>query len=655
MGRRSFLTATAGVTAAAVAGVGVRPGQGWAASPAPARDPQRWEECLRLARELLLVGPRGEDLKLEYLKVLIDEGLTKTTRPKKVLVVGAGISGLVTGMLLKQAGHHVTIIEANANRIGGRIKTFRKGPEWTGRPPFFADHQQYAEAGAMRLPDFHPLALALVDKLGLKRRLFYNVDIKPGTGNEKAPVPPVVYRSFTGAEWRRGPQHTDFRPPTAASRTWIHTNGSKVRRADYATRPSDINSGFGLSGNDLALTAGRLLDTALDPVRDYFSVRSANGERVNKPVPEWIEGWARVLYDFDGYSMERFLTEQAKLSTGVVDLIGTLENLTSRLPLSFIHSFLTRSLVSASATYWEIEGGTANLPYALLPLVKNEVRMNRRMTRLEYWDPRRDCSGCAHVGANGPKVWIETVSETGGDDASSGKPGEREVFTGDVAIITVPFPVLRHVEVTPGFSYGKRRAVAELHYDSATKVLLEFNRRWWEFTEQDWHRELNAIKPGLYEHYRSQEKAEATGTVGGGSVTDGPNRFLYFPSHPVQGSRGGVVLASYSWADDANRWDSLDDADRSASAMRGLQAVYGRRVEAFFTGHAPTQSWLRNRYAGGEAAVFTPRQLTELQSSIPTPEGPVFFAGDHISLKHAWIEGSLETAVRAALDVNNLT
>ena len=76
-----------------------------------------------------------------------------------VIVVGAGITGLVAGYLLEQAGHRVTIIEANGNRVGGRIKTFRVGPE---RPvPPFQDPRLYAEAGAMRLPDFFPLTLAL--------------------------------------------------------------------------------------------------------------------------------------------------------------------------------------------------------------------------------------------------------------------------------------------------------------------------------------------------------------------------------------------------------------------------------------------------------------------------------------------------------------
>ena len=205
------------------------------------------------------------------------------------------------------------------------------------------------------------------------------------------------------------------------------------------------------------------------------------------------------------------------------------------------------------------------------------------------------------------------------------------------------------------FSYPKRRAIIELHYDAATKVLLEFTRRWWEFSEDDWHRELNAVKPGLYEHYQHLEGPDgrpASHVFGGGSTTDGANRFMYYPSHATPGSEGGVVLASYCWADDAARWDSQDDAERYANALRGLQLVHGERIEAFFTGRGQTQSWMRNRYACGEAAVFTPDQYVRLHPAIPGAEGPIHFAGEHTSLKHAWIEGALESAVRTAVEVN---
>jgi monoamine oxidase len=127
---------------------------------------------------------------------------------------------------------------------------------------------------------------------------------------------------------------------------------------------------------------------------------------------------------------------------------------------------------------------------------------------------------------------------------------------------------------------------------------------------------------------------------------------IYYPSHAIDGSPGGVIVASYTWADDASRWDSLEDAERYAFALRGLQEVHGERIAAFYTGRGQTESWMRNHYAFGEAAVFLPGQTLELQPDIATPEGPLHFAGEHTSLKHAWVEGALESAVRAALEVH---
>jgi monoamine oxidase len=65
-----------------------------------------------------------------------------------------------------------------------------------------------------------------------------------------------------------------------------------------------------------------------------------------------------------------------------------------------------------------------------------------------------------------------------------------------------------------------------------------------------------------------------------------------------------------------------------------------------------TQSWARARYALGEAAIFTPGQLHEHHPATRTVEGRIHFAGEHTSLKPAWIEGALESAVRAGLEVH---
>ena len=94
--------------------------------------------------------------RIDPLRILRDGLPGRATEPRHIVVVGAGIAGLTAALLLKEAGHRVTILEAR-NRLGGRIYTYRG---FAGR--------MYGEFGAMRFPKQHHLAQHLIhERFGL--------------------------------------------------------------------------------------------------------------------------------------------------------------------------------------------------------------------------------------------------------------------------------------------------------------------------------------------------------------------------------------------------------------------------------------------------------------------------------------------------------
>ena len=98
---------------------------------------------------------------------ILSNGLPDTGAPcRHIAIIGAGAAGLAAGMLLKQAGHRVTILEAR-NRLGGRIYTYR------GFAPGL-----FGELGAMRFPRQHQLVQHLIARYQLPTNAFplYDAD-----------------------------------------------------------------------------------------------------------------------------------------------------------------------------------------------------------------------------------------------------------------------------------------------------------------------------------------------------------------------------------------------------------------------------------------------------------------------------------------------
>lgn len=89
---------------------------------------------------------------------------------KRIVILGAGLSGLVAGWKLSEAGHDVTILEAQLH-AGGRVHTIREG----------LSDDLYGEAGAGRIPNTHTLTLEWVKHFGLTLEPFF-----PAEGSQVA-------------------------------------------------------------------------------------------------------------------------------------------------------------------------------------------------------------------------------------------------------------------------------------------------------------------------------------------------------------------------------------------------------------------------------------------------------------------------------------
>jgi monoamine oxidase len=466
----------------------------------------------------------------DYVDV-VKQGITwkfKDQKPKKVVIVGAGLAGLSAGYELKRAGHDPLILEAQ-RRVGGRVHTLRD--------PF--TEGLYAEVGAMRIPRAHHLTIEYINKFGLKTN------------------------DFT------------MDNPNA----YYYMGGRKVRASEANADPSLL--GFEVSDKETGQTASQMYMKAIQPLIDMLK---KNGDAA----------WDEIVAKYDQYSTREFL-EVNGWSEGMIEMFGLLANQESVMNSSFLELFR-----EDSGNYYtnmvEIQDGTDRLPHAFLSELKDNIRFGAKMIAMDQ-------------SPDGVTIHYQTAAG-------------KFTATGDYAILTTPFPVLRHVEVLKPFSHAKQRAIRQLHYDASAKILFQCKRRFWE---------------------------EDEGIFGGGTLTDLPIRNLYYPDHGRETGRG-IILASYTWSEDAQRWGSLKPDDRIVQALDDVAEIHPQITKEFEVG--TSWMWHDDEFAGGAFALFDPGQQTLLQESIIKPEGRIHFAGEHASLYHAWIQGAFESGLRAAVEVH---
>ena len=110
------------------------------------------------------------------------------------------------------------------------------------------------------------------------------------------------------------------------------------------------------------------------------------------------------------------------------------------------------------------------------------------------------------------------------------------------------------------------------------------------------------------------------------------------------------MLASYTWEHEARFWASLPHDERLALAIDNIVEFLPSIRDEVEVG--AVVSWDDpGMFTGGAVPLVQPGQLGVLFEPARRPEGRVHFAGDHTSADHGWIEGAVESGLRAAAEV----
>lgn len=456
-----------------------------------------------------------------------------------VVVLGAGIAGLVAAYELQKAGYRVTVLEAR-DRVGGRVWTIRGGDRivQTGRPDQRAtfDPGLHFDAGAMRIPSTHRVMLGYARRFGVPMEVFVNTNRSAG--------------------W-------DFAGKVRPERRMI---------------------------GDMRGRLGELLAKAID--RHALDGEASKDELA--AVRQFLADYAGVGRDglyrtggSSGYSTEPGAYRQAPVPLPPLSL-DELLGVAARSPTPF----LFEDKPNMQPTMLQPAGGMDRIAHALFEQVKASVRLNAPVRAI-----RRSGSG---VG----------IEHGGG------------MIEADYCVCTLPGPLLSRIP--SDFSPAKKAALASLTYLDATKVAFEAPRFW----ESD-----DSIYGGL-------------------AWTDRLNENVVYPSGGFNQPKGilvGAYAAGWTRPENPQAFAALSFAERFRIARESVEALHPGG--SHLLGKDVTVCWSQTPWSEGAAALWTDAgagsERGPSYAELLRPEGPIVFAGEHLSYLGQWQEGAALSAHEA--------
>jgi monoamine oxidase len=193
------------------------------------------------------------------------------------------------------------------------------------------------------------------------------------------------------------------------------------------------------------------------------------------------------------------------------------------------------------------------------------------------------------------------------------KAGQRQTLNADKVLCTIPFSVLRNVEL-PALSERKRDIIKNTRYDAVSRVYLQTRNRFWE------------------------EKG-----LNGFAFTKGAIE-IWQPTWNQPGPRG--ILMTYARPGEAEKITRLKENERIATTLTQLDGIFGGLKENFERG--ATKCWMDDEWSRGAWAFVG---FSEFFTAV-APNERIHFAGEHLSAYPSWMQGALSSGLRAVKEID---